>query len=149
MSTVFLHCVTKLCRPDDCILLMPVILLHKSAKPCQPVTSTWTVLWYTHQICGRRRRRDVASPPPGASGNALLTAGPIITRSGTSAGFKDQFQMLSWVQVQSLKMRLYQDAANVYTQLVYSQTCSFIWSLANAKGLSRYLRISRIRMKLE
>lgn len=24
MSTVFLHCVTKLCRADDCILLMPV-----------------------------------------------------------------------------------------------------------------------------
>eukprot|EP00066_Takifugu_rubripes_P017550 XP_011606816.1 PREDICTED: zona pellucida-like domain-containing protein 1 [Takifugu rubripes] len=55
MSTVFLHCVTKLCRADDCILLMP--------------------------ICGRRRRREEASPPPGASGNALLTAGPIITRS--------------------------------------------------------------------
>jgi hypothetical protein len=24
MSTVFLHCVTKLCRVDDCVLLMPV-----------------------------------------------------------------------------------------------------------------------------
>ncbi len=24
MSTVFLHCVTKLCRADDCIMLMPV-----------------------------------------------------------------------------------------------------------------------------
>ncbi|XP_030633739.1 zona pellucida-like domain-containing protein 1 [Chanos chanos] len=58
MSTVFLHCVTKLCRVDDCAILMP--------------------------ICGRRRRRDtsedssVASP---SSGNAVITAGPIITRS--------------------------------------------------------------------
>lgn len=26
MSTVFLHCVTKLCRADDCPLLMPVRL---------------------------------------------------------------------------------------------------------------------------
>lgn len=24
MSTVFLHCVTKLCQPDDCTMLMPV-----------------------------------------------------------------------------------------------------------------------------
>lgn len=24
MSTVFLHCVTKLCRADDCPMLMPV-----------------------------------------------------------------------------------------------------------------------------
>ncbi|KAF1379011.1 hypothetical protein PFLUV_G00196650 [Perca fluviatilis] len=26
MSTVFLHCVTKLCRADDCPMLMPVRL---------------------------------------------------------------------------------------------------------------------------
>ncbi|XP_014070400.1 zona pellucida-like domain-containing protein 1 [Salmo salar] len=56
MSTVFLHCVTKLCRVDDCVLLMP--------------------------ICGRRRRRDVedsleSRPSPG---DAIITAGPIITR---------------------------------------------------------------------
>ncbi|XP_024299250.1 zona pellucida-like domain-containing protein 1 [Oncorhynchus tshawytscha] len=56
MSTVFLHCVTKLCRVDDCVLLMP--------------------------ICGRRRRRDIEdsleSRP--SSGDAIITAGPIITR---------------------------------------------------------------------
>ncbi|CDQ98686.1 unnamed protein product, partial [Oncorhynchus mykiss] len=56
MSTVFLHCVTKLCRVDDCVLLMP--------------------------ICGHRRRRDVEdsleSRP--SSGDAIITAGPIITR---------------------------------------------------------------------
>ncbi|KAM7412941.1 hypothetical protein PAMA_020366 [Pampus argenteus] len=60
MSTVFLHCVTKLCRADDCIVLMP--------------------------ICGRRRRRDDGvnpDSPPSASGNAIITAGPIITRSAS------------------------------------------------------------------
>ncbi|XP_065327983.1 zona pellucida-like domain-containing protein 1 [Pelmatolapia mariae] len=58
MSTVFLHCVTKLCRADDCIMLMP--------------------------ICGRRRKRDEEETPDSmaaASGNAILSAGPIITRS--------------------------------------------------------------------
>ncbi|XP_069003440.1 zona pellucida-like domain-containing protein 1 [Embiotoca jacksoni] len=58
MSTVFLHCVTKLCRADDCIMLMP--------------------------ICGRRRRRDgegSIDSSPAESGNAIITAGPIITRS--------------------------------------------------------------------
>ncbi|KAM8853364.1 zona pellucida-like domain-containing protein 1 [Synchiropus picturatus] len=58
MSTVFLHCVTKLCRADDCILLMP--------------------------ICGRRRKREEEAnfgSLPAASGNAVITAGPIITRS--------------------------------------------------------------------
>ncbi|XP_072301687.1 zona pellucida-like domain-containing protein 1a isoform X2 [Eucyclogobius newberryi] len=57
MSTVFLHCVTKLCRSDDCPMLMP--------------------------ICGSRKKRDVSEEKEsnGASGNAVLTAGPIITRS--------------------------------------------------------------------
>ncbi|KAM7322006.1 hypothetical protein ACRRTK_018847 [Alexandromys fortis] len=59
MSTVFLHCLTKLCRADDCPLLMP--------------------------ICGNRKKRDVGSRttwvPQSTSGNAVLSAGPIITRS--------------------------------------------------------------------
>ncbi|XP_037632108.1 zona pellucida-like domain-containing protein 1 [Sebastes umbrosus] len=58
MSIVFLHCVTKLCRADDCIMLIP--------------------------ICGRRRRRSEEQSLdslPAASGNAVITAGPIITRS--------------------------------------------------------------------
>uniref|UniRef100_A0A3B3DRA4 Zona pellucida-like domain-containing protein 1 n=1 Tax=Oryzias melastigma TaxID=30732 RepID=A0A3B3DRA4_ORYME len=59
MSTVFLHCVTKLCRADDCPMLIP--------------------------ICGSRKRRDSGDgkEPTPSSGNAVLTAGPIITRSGT------------------------------------------------------------------
>uniref|UniRef100_A0A3Q2CUF8 Zona pellucida-like domain-containing protein 1 n=1 Tax=Cyprinodon variegatus TaxID=28743 RepID=A0A3Q2CUF8_CYPVA len=57
MSTVFLHCVTKLCRADDCPMLMP--------------------------ICGSRKKRDVSvgKHSSKSSGNAVLTAGPIITRS--------------------------------------------------------------------
>ncbi|NXJ14620.1 ZPLD1 protein, partial [Odontophorus gujanensis] len=60
MSTVFLHCVTKLCRADDCPFLVP--------------------------ICSHRERRDAGSrttwSPQSTSGNAVITAGPIITRSG-------------------------------------------------------------------
>ncbi|XP_065596933.1 zona pellucida-like domain-containing protein 1 [Cyrtonyx montezumae] len=59
MSTVFLHCVTKLCRADDCPFLVP--------------------------ICSHRERRDAGSrttwSPQSTSGNAVITAGPIITRS--------------------------------------------------------------------
>ncbi|EQB78796.1 zona pellucida-like domain containing 1 [Camelus ferus] len=59
MSTVFLHCATKLCRADDCPFLMP--------------------------ICGHRERRDAGRrttwSPQSTSGNAVLSAGPIITRS--------------------------------------------------------------------
>ncbi|XP_072547313.1 zona pellucida-like domain-containing protein 1 [Salminus brasiliensis] len=52
MSTVFLHCVTKLCRVDDCAMLMP--------------------------ICGKRRKRE--DSPASSPGDAVITAGPIITR---------------------------------------------------------------------
>ncbi|XP_056101039.1 zona pellucida-like domain-containing protein 1 [Rhinichthys klamathensis goyatoka] len=58
MSTVFLHCVTKLCRADDCGILLP--------------------------ICGNRRRRDTVDENAvsgSSSGDAVITAGPIITRS--------------------------------------------------------------------
>ncbi|KAF6122813.1 zona pellucida like domain containing 1 [Phyllostomus discolor] len=59
MSTVFLHCVTKLCRADDCPFLMPT--------------------------CSHRERRDAGRRttwrPQSTSGNAILSAGPIITRS--------------------------------------------------------------------
>ncbi|NXA47215.1 ZPLD1 protein, partial [Nothocercus julius] len=62
MSTVFLHCVTKLCRADDCPFLVP--------------------------ICSHRERRDAdagmrtTGNPQSTSGNAVISAGPIITRSG-------------------------------------------------------------------
>ncbi|KAK7156314.1 hypothetical protein R3I94_006408 [Phoxinus phoxinus] len=58
MSTVFLHCVSKLCRADDCGILLP--------------------------ICGNRRRRDTVDEHAvsgSSSGDAVITAGPIITRS--------------------------------------------------------------------
>ncbi|NWI48721.1 ZPLD1 protein, partial [Calyptomena viridis] len=60
MSTVFLHCVTKLCRADDCPFLVP--------------------------ICSNREKRDAGGrttwSPQSTSGNAVVSAGPIITRSG-------------------------------------------------------------------
>ncbi|XP_060754024.1 zona pellucida-like domain-containing protein 1 [Neoarius graeffei] len=54
MSTVFLHCVTKLCRVDDCAMLMP--------------------------ICGIRRKREDSTAPHASAEDAIITAGPIITR---------------------------------------------------------------------
>lgn len=43
----------------------------------------------TPQICGNRKRRDAQSwttwAPQSTSGNAVLSAGPIITRSGKKA----------------------------------------------------------------
>lgn len=89
MSTVFLHCVTKLCRADDCIMLMPVRVKMLNLRlwlPACLLTSMKTELWWCDwQICGRRRRRDgegSLGSLPAASGNAVITAGPIITRSG-------------------------------------------------------------------
>ncbi|XP_032872765.1 zona pellucida-like domain-containing protein 1, partial [Amblyraja radiata] len=59
MSPVFLHCVTKLCKSDDCPFLTP--------------------------DCYKRKRRDLmevtTSIPRSSTGNAVITAGPIITRS--------------------------------------------------------------------
>ncbi|XP_078089061.1 zona pellucida-like domain-containing protein 1a isoform X2 [Mustelus asterias] len=59
MSPVFLHCVTKLCKADDCPFLTP--------------------------NCYKRKRRDImevtTTIPRSSTGNAVITAGPIITRS--------------------------------------------------------------------
>uniref|UniRef100_A0A670INS5 Zona pellucida-like domain-containing protein 1 n=1 Tax=Podarcis muralis TaxID=64176 RepID=A0A670INS5_PODMU len=59
MSTVFLHCVTKLCRADDCPFLAP--------------------------ICSNRKKRDAVKrttwSPQSTSGSAVISAGPIITRT--------------------------------------------------------------------
>ncbi|XP_029434664.1 zona pellucida-like domain-containing protein 1 [Rhinatrema bivittatum] len=59
MSTVFLHCVTKLCRSEDCLHIIP--------------------------NCNNRERRDVLRrmtwTPQSTSGSAVISAGPIITRT--------------------------------------------------------------------
>lgn len=45
MSTVFLHCVTKLCRADDCIMLMPVSVKIMNLSLCL-LTSMRTIIWW-------------------------------------------------------------------------------------------------------
>ncbi|XP_038128028.1 zona pellucida-like domain-containing protein 1 [Cyprinodon tularosa] len=76
MSTVFLHCVTKLCRADDCPMLMP--------------------------ICGSRKKRDVSvgKHSSKSSGNAVLTAGPIITRSDETPTNNSQLALLNAPEIQ-------------------------------------------------
>ncbi|XP_058270016.1 zona pellucida-like domain-containing protein 1 [Hemibagrus wyckioides] len=64
MSTVFLHCVTKLCRVDDCAMLMP--------------------------ICGIRRKREDPIPPHASTEDAIITAGPIITRGDETSTTNSQ-----------------------------------------------------------
>ncbi|XP_026780540.2 zona pellucida-like domain-containing protein 1 [Pangasianodon hypophthalmus] len=64
MSTVFLHCVTKLCRVDDCALLMP--------------------------ICGIRRKREDTTAPHASAEDAIITAGPIITRGDETSTTNSQ-----------------------------------------------------------
>lgn len=94
MSTVFLHCITKLCRADDCPVLMPVKNLTRWCASfvsfmiymflSQTESTCNNTLW---QICGKRRRRDTLENhvvSGSASGDAVITAGPIITRSGES-----------------------------------------------------------------
>ncbi|KAM7398662.1 hypothetical protein PAMA_006526 [Pampus argenteus] len=110
MSTVFLHCVTKLCRSDDCPMLMP--------------------------ICGSRRKRDVseAKDSNAASGNAVLTAGPIITRSDETPTNNSQLA--------NLKAPVFQ--MNTVTSALISgmiilgvmSVCFFIFSLTLLKGKS-------------
>lgn len=46
MSTVFLHCVTKLCRADDCSLLMPVS--GQNVKELLQVSETPVLRHETH-----------------------------------------------------------------------------------------------------
>uniref|UniRef100_A0A8C6M168 Zona pellucida-like domain-containing protein 1 n=1 Tax=Nothobranchius furzeri TaxID=105023 RepID=A0A8C6M168_NOTFU len=103
MSTVFLHCVTKLCRADDCPVLTP--------------------------ICSNRKKRETPEGRESSSlsGNAVLTAGPIITRSGTG----------SPVILSSSHMKASEFQMNTTTSLLISgvivlgviSICFFIFSL--------------------
>ncbi|MEQ2303889.1 Zona pellucida-like domain-containing protein 1 [Ameca splendens] len=110
MSTVFLHCVTKLCRADDCPMLMP--------------------------ICGSRKKRDVseAKQSSKSSGNAVLTSGPIITRSDETPTNKSQLALLNAPEFQM----------NTVTSILISgviilgviSICFFLFSLMLLKGRS-------------
>ncbi|XP_070773922.1 zona pellucida-like domain-containing protein 1a [Enoplosus armatus] len=108
MSTVFLHCVTKLCRADDCPMLMP--------------------------ICGSRKKRDVSEGKESnpASGNAVLTAGPIITRSDETPTNNSQ---LAHPKAPMFQMNTVTSAliSGVIILGVMS-TCFFVFSLTLLKG---------------
>ncbi|XP_078142911.1 zona pellucida-like domain-containing protein 1a isoform X1 [Centroberyx gerrardi] len=110
MSTVFLHCVTKLCRADDCPMLMP--------------------------ICGSRKKRDVSEgkESTGASGNAVITAGPIITRSDETPTNNSQLAQLN---APVFRMNTVTSAliSGVIILGVVS-VCFFVFSLTLLKGKS-------------
>ncbi|KAK2823461.1 hypothetical protein Q7C36_020061 [Tachysurus vachellii] len=108
MSTVFLHCVTKLCRSDDCPMLVP--------------------------ICGMRKKRDVpeSSESHAVSGNAVITAGPIITRSDETPTNNSQLAPLN---SSPFKMTSVTSAliSGIIILAVMSM-CFFIFSLTLLKG---------------
>ncbi|XP_056323176.1 zona pellucida-like domain-containing protein 1a [Danio aesculapii] len=106
MSTVFLHCVTKLCRSDDCPMLLP--------------------------ICGKRKRRDVSERSSGASDNAVITAGPIITRSDETPGNISQLAQLNGPP---FKMNSVTSALiSAIAILAVMSMCFFILSMSLLRG---------------
>ncbi|KAK1168232.1 zona pellucida-like domain-containing protein 1 [Acipenser oxyrinchus oxyrinchus] len=113
MSTVFLHCVTKLCRADDCPLLMP--------------------------ICGSRKKRNLfeeTTPvPQSASGNAVITAGPIITRSDETPTNNSQLAQLNRpaFQLNSVTSAL----ISGIVILGFMSLCFFVFSLTLLNGKRR------------
>ncbi|MBN3288497.1 ZPLD1 protein, partial [Polyodon spathula] len=113
MSTVFLHCVTKLCRADDCPLLMP--------------------------ICGSRKKRNLfeeTTPvPQSASGNAVITAGPIITRSDETPTNNSQLAQLNRpaFQLNSVTSAL----VSGIVILGFMSLCFFVFSLTLLSGKRR------------
>ncbi|KAK6486103.1 zona pellucida-like domain-containing protein 1 [Huso huso] len=113
MSTVFLHCVTKLCRADDCPLLMP--------------------------ICGSRKKRNLfeeTTPvPQSASGNAVITAGPIITRSDETPTNNSQLAQLNRpaFQLNSVTSAL----ISGIVILGFMSLCFFVFSLTLLSGKRR------------
>ncbi|KAF7701220.1 hypothetical protein HF521_002385 [Silurus meridionalis] len=108
MSTVFLHCVTKLCRSDDCPMLVP--------------------------ICGMRKKRDANenTEPHAVSGNAVITAGPIITRSDETPTNNSQLVL---VNSGPFKMNSVTSALiSGIVILAVMSMCFFIFSLTLLKG---------------
>uniref|UniRef100_UPI003F5366AD zona pellucida-like domain-containing protein 1a isoform 3 precursor n=1 Tax=Danio rerio TaxID=7955 RepID=UPI003F5366AD len=106
MSTVFLHCVTKLCRSDDCPMLLP--------------------------ICGKRKKRDVSERSGGASDNAVITAGPIITRSDETPSNISQLAQLNGPP---FKMNSVTSALiSAIAILAVMSMCFFILSMSLLRG---------------
>ncbi|XP_026116689.1 zona pellucida-like domain-containing protein 1 isoform X1 [Carassius auratus] len=106
MSTVFLHCVTKLCRSDDCPLLFP--------------------------ICGKRKKRNVPERTAEASDNAVMTAGPIITRIDETPSNNSQLAQLN---SPPFKMNSATSALiSASAILAVMSTCFFILSMSLLRG---------------
>ncbi|XP_052464949.1 zona pellucida-like domain-containing protein 1 [Carassius gibelio] len=109
MSTVFLHCVTKLCRSDDCPLLFP--------------------------ICGKRKKRNVPERTAGASDNAVMTAGPIITRIDETPSNNSQLGKPSFLNSPPFKMNSATSALiSASAILAVMSTCFFILSMSLLRG---------------
>uniref|UniRef100_A0A3B3XNS7 Zona pellucida-like domain-containing protein 1 n=1 Tax=Poecilia mexicana TaxID=48701 RepID=A0A3B3XNS7_9TELE len=110
MSTVFLHCVTKLCRADDCPMLMP--------------------------ICGSKKKRAISEGKQSSKspGNAVLTAGPIITRSEQTPSNNSQLALLNAPEFHMSTVTSILISAVIILSVI--SICFFLFSLVLPKGRS-------------
>uniref|UniRef100_A0A087X4B4 Zona pellucida-like domain-containing protein 1 n=1 Tax=Poecilia formosa TaxID=48698 RepID=A0A087X4B4_POEFO len=110
MSTVFLHCVTKLCRADDCPMLMP--------------------------ICGSKKKRAISEGKQSSKspGNAVLTAGPIITRSEQTPSNNSQLALLNAPEFHMNTVTSILISAVIILSVI--SICFFLFSLVLPKGRS-------------
>lgn len=69
MSTVFLHCVTKLCRADDCIMLIPVwVKICECAQMSSDFGEYWNVTTWLTDLWATAQKGWRAEPSFSASG---------------------------------------------------------------------------------
>ncbi|XP_070799874.1 zona pellucida-like domain-containing protein 1 [Pituophis catenifer annectens] len=123
MSAVFLHCVTKLCRTDDCPFLVPA--------------------------CSNRKKRDAVKrttwTPQSISGSAVISAGPIITRTeeiptnnsqlGSPNGFSFQLNSVTSALISGI----------VILGIISTISCVLSLLLFYRKGHSSNLILSGVR----
>ncbi|XP_013911015.1 PREDICTED: zona pellucida-like domain-containing protein 1 [Thamnophis sirtalis] len=123
MSAVFLHCITKLCRADDCPFLVPA--------------------------CSNRKKRDVMKQttwtPQSISGSAVISAGPIITRTeeiptnnsqlGSPNGFSFQLNSVTSALISGI----------VILGIISTISCVLSLLLFYRKGHSSNLILSGVR----
>ncbi|KAL7983472.1 hypothetical protein Chor_000348, partial [Crotalus horridus] len=123
MSAIFLHCVTKLCRADDCPFLVPT--------------------------CSNRKKRDVVKRTTwisqSISGSAVISAGPIITRTeeiptnnsqlGSSNGFSFQLNSVTSALISGI----------VILGIISTISCVLSFLLFYRKGHSSNFILSGLR----